>query len=134
MSWDNAKKGALKILGDGAEVPDIADGITKAVASWDKAKEAFKTSRDACEQALLDLDNANSAVINNLQQFRAKIEKNNFSLDDKKDAKKIQQAQKLLVPVLDENIKAYKVIDKTIDELERHLAQTSKYKPSSTPI
>ena len=134
MSWDNAKKAALKILGDGAEVPDLADGVTKAISSWDKALEAWKTSRDACEQALLDLDNANSACINNLQQFRARIEKNNFKLDDKKDAKKIQQAQKLLMPIIDEGIKSYKVIDKTIDELDRHLEQTSKYKPSTTAL
>jgi hypothetical protein len=134
MGWSNIKQQALKILGDGAEVPDLPDSVDKAMDNWDKAYVAFKAARDDCEKALLETDNANSAHMNALQQFRARIEKNNFKLDDKKDAKKIQQVQKLLTAAIDEGIKSDKTNDKAIDELERHLVQLGKYKQSSSSL
>jgi predicted nucleic acid-binding Zn-ribbon protein len=134
MGWSSLKQQALKILGDGAEVPDLPDSVEKAIGNWDKAYVAFKAARDDCEKALLETDNANSAHMNALQQFRARLEKNNFKLDDKKDAKKIQQVQKFLTAAIDEGIKSDKTTDKTIDELERHLVQLGKYKQSSSSL
>jgi len=132
--WDKAKAQALKALGDGAEVPDLADPILKASKAFDDVNTAFKASREACEAKLLELDNANAAFLNALEQFRARIEKNDFKLDAKKDAKKIQQAQKLLTGELDGAIRELKVNDKTLGDLDKHMIQLGKYKQSSSPV
>ena len=99
--WNKARAQALKILGEGAEVPDASDAVAKASKAFDETGKAFKTSREEAEAKLLEMDNANSAFLNAIQQFRARIEKNEFKLDAKKDAKKIQQAQKVLTGELD---------------------------------
>ena len=130
MTWDVAQKQAMKILGDGATVPDKPNTITKASADWDKAGTEFNAAREACEEKVLGLDNANSALVNAMEQFRATIEKNNFELDPKKDLKKIDQARKILLAEIDEAIKKGKANDKALDELNKHLIQVSKYKQS----
>lgn len=127
-NWDKAQAQALKLLGDGAEVPDLPDPIVKAEKAFVDATVAFKASREACEATLLQMDNANAAFLNSFEQFRARMEKNDFKLDAKKDAKKIQQAQKILTGELDLQIKSLKVNDKTLDELDKHLIQLGKYK------
>ena len=132
--WDKAKEQALKALGDGAEVPDLADSIVKASKAYDDVNTAFKTSREECEAKLLELDNANAAFLNAIEQFRARVEKNDFKLDAKKDAKKIQQAQKLLTGELDGAIKQLKANDKTLDDLDKHMIQLGKYKQASSPV
>ncbi len=132
--WSNTKQQALKILGSGAEVPDMPDAYDKALAAWNKAAEEFLAVRDQLESKVLGLDNANSALINAVQQFRAKLEKSDFKLDEKKDAKKIEQAQKMLLASLDEGIKDFKTNDKTFDELTRHLSQLGNYKQSASSL
>jgi hypothetical protein len=130
MSWDGAQKQAMKILGDGATVPDKPSTVTKASADWDKTGAEFKAAREACEEKVLAMDNANSAFVNAFEQFRARIEKNNFELDPKKDLKKIDQARKILLADIDGSIKQGKINDKTLDELNRHLIQLAQYKQS----
>ncbi len=134
VDWDKAKAQALKVLGDGAEVPELADPILKAKKSFDDASTEFKASREACEAKLLEMDNANAALLNAFEQFRARVEKNDFKLDAKKDAKKIQQAQKILTGELDGGIKSLKVNDKTLDDLDKHMIQLGKYKQSSSSV
>jgi hypothetical protein len=92
--WDKAKAAALKILGDKGEVPDMPDTVEKAAKAKGKAWDEFDKSREACENKLEAVENANDAVRNGLKHFLAKIEKENFKLDpkDKDDLKKIQQA------------------------------------------
>ncbi len=130
--WDKVKAQALKALGDGAEVPDLAGTIEKASKIFDDANTAFKASREECEGKLLELDNANAAFMNAIEQFRAKIEKSDFNLDAKKDGKKIQQAQKLLTGELDGAVNGLKSNDKMLDELNKHLIQLGKYKQPKT--
>jgi predicted nucleic acid-binding Zn-ribbon protein len=132
--WDKAKAQALKALGDGSEVPDLPDSILKASKAFGEAETTFKTSREECEAKLLDIDNANAAFLNALQQFRVRIEKNDFKLDTKKDAKKIQTAQKLLTGELDSAIKGLQQNDKVLDELDKHMIQLGKYKQSTSSI
>ena len=130
MTWDDAQKQAMKILGTGATVPDKPSPITKALADWDKAGADFKTAREACEEKVLAMDNANSALVNAFEQFRARIEKNNFELDPAKDQKKIDQARKLLLAEIDGSLKQGKANDKVLEELNKHLIQVGKYKQS----
>jgi fumarylacetoacetate (FAA) hydrolase family protein len=132
--WDKARAEALKILGDGAEVPDLPDTVVKGQDALDEAAKVFKTAREDCEAKLLETDNANAACMNAAQQFRARIEKNVFNLDAKKDAKKIQQAQKLLLARLDDGLKALQRNDKMLDELDKHMIQLGKYKQSPSSI
>ena len=62
------------------------------------------------------------------EQLRGKIEKNDFQLDAKKEAKKIAQARKILCAAIDDRIKDSKVIDKAVGELTKHLSQLAKYR------
>jgi hypothetical protein len=130
-TWVKTRAAALKILGDKAKVPDSPDAVAKAAKSWDKSFEEFGKSRDACEQKLLAMENANDAERNAIKQFRATIAKADFDLDpkDKDDLKKIQQARDLLTDKLDDSIARHEVIDKDLDELDKHLIQLGKYKP-----
>ena len=85
--YPDVQKQAMKILGDGATVPDYPSALDKANTDYEKAAAEFKTAREGCEEKLLAMDNANSGVVNAVEQFRAKLEKNNFELDPKKDLK-----------------------------------------------
>ena len=132
--WDKARAQALKILGDGAEVPERPDTVSKAIKAFAEMSKAFTAAREACEGKLLEMDNANAAFLNAVQQFKARVEKSDFKLDPKKDAKKIQQAQGILAGELDLAIKELQVNDKLLDELDKHMIQLGKYKQSSSPM
>jgi len=91
--WDDAQKKALKILGDKGKVPEpkmksYNDGATKAWNAFDKA-------RDDIEAKLTDLEGAFEKISGGIDQYEAKLEKDNLGLDpkDKEDAKKIDQAK-----------------------------------------
>ncbi len=126
--WDKAKAAALKILGAKAQVPDLPPTVGKASDEFDKANDAFKASREDCESKLLDIENANDAFKNAVKQFMAQVEKSNFQLDPKNDAKKIQQAEKLLTAELKAALKIFETNEKMLDELDKHLIQMNKYK------
>ena len=128
MGWDDARKQALKILGDGADVPELPPAASKADTEFEKAEGEFMETVEACQDKLLAVDNANSGVINAAEQLRGKIEKNDFQLDAKKEAKKIAQARKILCAAIDDRIKDSKVIDKAVGELTKHLSQLAKYR------
>ena len=130
LDYSGLRAQALKVLGPDADVPELAPAITKASKTFVDTNVEFKAAREACEAKILDMDNANAGFLNAVQQFRAKLEKNDFKLDGKKDLKKIQQAQKILTGGLDEAIKALMSNDKNLSELDKHLAQMAKYKPS----
>jgi len=126
--WDRVRAQALKILGNGGKVPDVPSTVSAASKAFSAAGDGFKSSREACEAQLLKVDNANAAFLNALEQFRARVEKNDLGLDAKKDAKKIEQAQKVLTDALDDALKGLKANDKILDELDKHLIQLGKYK------
>jgi hypothetical protein len=134
MTYETARAAALKILGDKAKVPERPDNLKKANTNLVKALDEFSKTQDACEAKLLAMENANDGALNALKQFLAKIEKNDFNLDskDKDDAKKIQQARDLLTAPIDDAIKDRKLNDKALDELDKHLIQLGKYKPSAS--
>jgi hypothetical protein len=129
--WNKAKTQALKVLGEGGKVPDVPGVVLQASKTFQSMGGAFKTAREACEAQLLKMDNSNSAFMNAIEQFRARVEKNDLGLDPKKDAKKIEQAQKVLTDALDDSLKDLKDNDKVLDELDRHMIQLSKYKPAA---
>jgi hypothetical protein len=135
-AWDKAKAAALKILGNTAVVPDLAASINKASETFDKTNDAFKASREDCEDKLLQIEDATSALGNAVKQFQATIEKSDFKLDSKNkdEAKKIQQARKILTGELSSASKDLATITKTLDELDKHLIQLGKYKPSDPPL
>jgi len=134
MDWDKARAQALKVLGDGAEVPDLPEAVLKANKSFKSANDEFKAAREACEAKLLEVDDANAAFLNAVQQFRARVEKNDFKLDAKKDAKKIQAAQKGLTAEIDLGVKELQSNDKVLGDLDKHMIQLGKYKQSSSMI
>ena len=80
-NYAKAQAEALKILGKDAKVPDLPKTVTKARADFDKAYATFKKSQEAIEASILELQNHVSAFSNALEQFKAKIEKDDFGLD-----------------------------------------------------
>jgi hypothetical protein len=134
--WDKLKTDALKVLGDGAEVPDLPDNIKSSLKELGKFNSEFNKSRDDIEAKLLAKQNANDAFLNSLKQFAAKIEKSDFELDpkNKEDLKKIQKARQLLTDSLEKNMKLWRDDDKMLDELDKHVIQLGKYKQTSGPI
>jgi septal ring factor EnvC (AmiA/AmiB activator) len=135
-SWETVQAAALKILGDGAKVPDAPDNIAKAIAEVGKSNTELDKSREDIEAKLLAVQNGNDVVRNSLKQFDAKIEKSDFELDskNKENLKKIQKARKVLTDYLDKAIKAWGDDDKILDELDKHVIQLGKYKPKSGPL
>jgi hypothetical protein len=134
--WDITKASALKILGKDAEVPDMPDVVQKAADDMGKANQEFDKAREDCESKVLAVQNANDALRNALKQFEGKIEKADFKLNSKKpdDLKKIVQARKLLTDRLNHAVQYYEKNDKMLDEVDKHLIQLGKYKPTAGPI
>lgn len=134
--WDKLRAEALKILGEGAEVPDLPDTIKKSLKDLGKFNTEFNKSRDDIEEKLLAKQNANDAFINALKQFEAKIEKSDFELDakNKENSDKIEKARKILTDSLDNNLKRWRDDDKILDDLDKHIIQLGKYKQTSGPI
>ena len=134
--WASQKEAALKILGKDGQVPDIPSHVPPAVKQMLKAWGEFDQSREACEAAVLALQNNSDAVRNALKQFATKIEKSDFNLNpkDKDDLKKIEEARKLLMGTLDEAVTFYNDHDKMLDEVNKHLSQLEKYKQEEPPF
>lgn len=129
-SWEATKAAAMKILGKGGEIPDPKGSFSKSSAELQKAFEAFYKSRSDLEEKLLDVENANAAGKNVLRQFGEKIDKSTLGLDprDKEEAKKIEQARKLLLDFVDGATAVLDDNDSKLDELDKHLVSLSKCK------
>jgi|ERR1700761_5631016 len=126
--WDKVRADVIKLLGKDADVPDLTPEVNKAGDTFSKANDAFPAARKDLEDKLLDLQNANSALTNAIKQLKAKVEKSDFGLDPKRDVKKIKQAEKMLTASLEDALKTRTTVDKTLDELDKHLIQLAKYK------
>lgn len=126
--WDDARRKAQKTLGGQAKVPELPDTIKKASDSFSKAKTDFKPVRDSCEQKLSAVVQGNDAVMNAAKQFKATIQKSDFELDPKKDAKKIADARKQLTEALDDAISSCQTNAETLSEFVQMLARMGKMK------
>jgi len=133
MPWDDLeaeKKKAQKILGDDAKFPDAKVDMDDLISKMNTAYQAFDSGRNDLENKLNDFENATDATGNGAKRVAATYESDNFGLDPKKkdDAKKIKQAQGLFAKFFAVQQGNFKHTDKTIDELQKHLIQLSKYK------
>lgn len=129
--WDVAKKQAMKILGDKGKIPEI-----KAQSAYDGTKKtwaAFSKARDDIEAKLADLEAAFEKASGVVDQFEAKLEKDDLGLDpkNKDDAKKIDQARDILTNSVKGVEKFYEDDIKAFKELARHIIQLGSYKPRS---
>ena len=84
--------------------------------------------RNELEAKVLELQDANINVKNATKQFKNTIDKEDFGLNekDKDDAKKIQQAAKVIDDFLQANMDAIDKNDKNLDELDKHLVEYKK--------
>ena len=134
--WDKTVAAAKKILGNDAKI-DVGKmaGVKKNFADYNKAAEGFMTLRDSLEKKLLELENGASKIKNSMSQFADEITDDDYGLDPKKpdDKKKIDQAQKLFTDYFKDSQKDVDDMMKTIDELDKHLIQLSKYKAPPAP-
>jgi hypothetical protein len=133
MPWDDfeaQKKKAQKILGDDAKFPDAKVDMDDLIAKMNTAYQGFDSARSDLENKLNDFENATDATGNGAKRVAATYESDDFGLDPKKkeDAKKIKQAQAIFAKFFGEEQGKFKHTDKTIDELQKHLIQLSKYK------
>ena len=134
FEWDKTKAAALKILGKDGDVPDPPANLLKAVDSVKSTDDNFNKGREDLEAKILAMQNANDATKNSLKQFQASLTKSDYGLDpkNKDDAKKIEQARKIILDRLTVGFKRVADNEKFLDELDKHLIQLSKYK--SPPV
>ena len=120
-SWESSVKEAKKAMGSDAEIPDLPKSIEKASAAFGAAKDAYMAMKDSYKEKLLDADNANSALKNAVEQFRATVAKSNFGLDPKAEQKKIEQGRKILLAQMDAALKSFGENDKNLAAITRAL-------------
>jgi exonuclease VII small subunit len=127
---------AQKILGDKARIPKISPAILKANKDSDTAFSKFQTIVKQLESAILDLQNAGSAVYNSAKQFSEQISKSDFDMDTKADdyKKKRADAQKLFDIFFKDSLKDLQSGIKDLDELDQHLMDLKGYKSPPDPM
>jgi hypothetical protein len=125
---------AKKVLGDKAKIPDPKDDPKKLKDDFEKAFDKLDVARGNVESELLGVENAISAYKNGQKQNAAVYQRADFSLNEKSkdDAKKIKLAQKLFSDYFATAQSAADKEMKALDELDKHVIQLSKYKPSLT--
>lgn len=130
FDWDKTQAAAMKILGRDGDIPDAPANIEKSIADVQKLLDVVDKSREDLESKITDVENANDAVNNLLKKLHAQVEKSDLGLDPKKkeDLKKIQQARKILLDRIAHGTKVHDDLAKTLDELDKHAIQLSKYK------
>lgn len=122
--WDRAVAAAEKVLGKDADIPKPKGTIDKAVANEGKQWGDFVKARESLEEEVLALVDASQQVAAAIEQFRDVISENAFGLDLKKkdDLKKIQEARKIMLALLDKHIATVRNNAKDERELNKHLA------------
>ena len=128
--WDRAVAAAEKVLGKDADIPKPKGNIDKAAANEDKQWSEFAKARDSLEEQVLALVDASQQLADALEQFRDAISENALGLDLKKkdDLKKIQEARKIMLALLDKHIGTVRDNAKNERELNRHLASIGNYR------
>ena len=129
---DDAVTAAKKVLGDKAQIPEPKSDPEKLADDLEKAFDEFKTSCDDVEAKLLAYEDAISDYKNAQRQNAAVFAKADFGLDEKSkdDVKKIKQAQKIFDSYFASDAAEVDKELKGTDELDKHLIQLGKYKPS----
>ena len=128
--WDRAVAAAEKVLGKDADIPRPKASIDKAVANEDKQWGDFVKARESLEEEVLALVDASQQVAAAIEQFRDVISENAFGLDLKKkdELKKIQEARKIMLALLDKHIATVRNNAKDERELNKHLANIGTYR------
>ena len=116
-----AEAQAMKILGDKGDIPPPRV-IDKAATDRVAAQKDFMKNTDQLNSSLLAFQNALSDMANSVGNYINTLEKDNFNLDKKADAKKIAQARKILVGFyevmkknIEQDVKALDTFDKQLD-------------------
>ena len=131
-SLEDAIEQAKKVLGNQADIPPPKNDPEKLRENFDKASGEFEGARNDIEAKLLAIENAIAAFKNGMKQNAAIYERANFGLNEKSkdDAKKIKLAQKIFSDYFaNGHARADREI-KMLDELDKHIIQLGKYKPS----
>lgn len=126
--WDKAVASAKKALGADAKIPQPRPAIVKAADAEQKAWDDFAKARETLEDQILDLVDKSQALVDAAQQFRDSLSDEDFSLDAKKDAKKIADGKKALMVPVDGMIATAKTNAKNERDLNKHLAHIRSYK------
>jgi hypothetical protein len=131
--WDAAKAKAQKALGKDAKIPE-PKGFDKVQTDWFVAYTSYESARDALEDKILTLQKAGSNARLTLKQYSEKIDDEDFGLNekDKDDAKKIKDAQDAISDWVNNILKNVQDDIDGLDELDKHLIDFKKYKPTQT--
>ncbi len=132
--WNASSAKAQKILGKDAKIPQ-PKFLSKAGSEYTAAWAAFMKARQDLEAKVLDMQNLESKMKNTFKQFEDSIEETDFGLDEKNkdDAKKIKDAQAILMGYCDTVIGFRDEAIKNLDELDKHLMNIAKYKQATPP-
>ena len=102
-NWASAKKQALRVLGGTGKIPD--DKATfKFLDVLDKAVDAYAKSLADLAKNVADLDRQYSKFSDMIDKYEVKVEDDDLGVDkkDKEQAKKFEQAQRILQDSLNE--------------------------------
>jgi hypothetical protein len=130
---EDAKAKAEKVLGKGAEMPKERVDLAKLFDNIDKCHDKFSALSGQLEDAIVECENSLSEFGNAVKQNSAIYEKNDFGLNSKRpnEEKLIKQAQAIMAAAFAAQQKTLATSTKTLDELDKHVIQLSKYKGPS---
>ena len=131
-SWPNAKKKALKILGEKGKLPDDKP-IYKGFEAYAKVYDTFDKSRGELEAKITELQGQMEKYSSQLDQFETTLEKDKLGLNDKdkEETKEIDLARSILCDSINETIKDYDDDIKNLKAAARHIILLGQYKIQS---
>ncbi|HEX3747106.1 MAG TPA: hypothetical protein VHW09_24385 [Bryobacteraceae bacterium] len=132
--WNKTVAGAKKILGASAKISTgKMAAVFKNADEGNKHSAQFNESRSAIEKKIAEMQTSAAKVKISLSQADDEISDDDYNLDPKKpdEKKKIDQAQALFTKFFQEEKSIMDDYNKTLDDLDKHIIQLTKYKPPS---
>lgn len=131
--YTDGVKDAKKVLGDKADIPEWHNSISKAVKEANNMLSQFYKDRGKLMDSLLVLKQKLDNAMEEFEQFQDEIDGDDFGLDkkNKDDLQKIKAGRKILHDALQPGIDQCVDNNKSLRELDKHLANLWEYTMNS---
>jgi hypothetical protein len=132
MPWkklEEPQQKAKKVLGDGASMPDETVDVQAVIEKANDNFAKFKKGTGDLGNVAEALEDAIDAIKNAMKRTQASYTTTDFGLDkkNKDDAKKIDQAKKILAAFFTQELALAAKWEKDLDEMQKHLVQLGDY-------
>ena len=127
--WGAAVKGAKKVLGDEAKIPDPPNSLGKSYDEAKNGEDQFKKDRVQPRKSLLDLKQKYDTVVEVSEQFQDDIDGATFGLNSKNkdDLAKIKDGRKILHDAIQTYLDDAAENNKGLRELDKHMTDLMGY-------